>query len=452
MNRRFDIIVVGTGVAGSAIARRCRAAGRKVAIVDERPFGGTCQLRGCDPKKVLRAAAEPLAAMERLAEPDIGVFSDLPVPDWRRLMAFKRRFTDPVPEAKETAFAEAGIVTVHGTARFVGADALEVGGEVLEADNFVIAAGSKPVPLPIHGADLVASSEDFLNLDDLPRRIVLVGGGYIAMEFAHLAFRASSEVTVLQRGERLLGGFDPDLVDLLVERTHDLPVDIRPGTAATAVERTGSGFRVHADQEGRHLHFDADLVVHAAGRMPNIQGLDLEKAGVRAGKSGVEVDGHLRSVSNPRVFAAGDAAASGMPLTPKASHDAEVIAANILAGEAVRRTDYAGMPSVVFSVPPLARVGLLEEEALAQGLRFRVNHAVTDDWFSARRLNETCSGHKVLIEEDSGRILGAHLVGPHADEVINLFALAIRHGIPAKSLAETSFAYPTGGSDVSAMV
>ena len=119
MNRRFDIIVVGTGVAGSAIARRCRAAGRKVAIVDERPFGGTCQLRGCDPKKVLRAAAEPLAAMETLAEPDVAVFSQKPVPDWRSLMAFKRRFTDPVPQSKEKAFADAGIVALHGTARFV---------------------------------------------------------------------------------------------------------------------------------------------------------------------------------------------------------------------------------------------------------------------------------------------------------------------------------------------
>jgi glutathione reductase (NADPH) len=452
MNRRFDIIVVGTGVAGSAIARRCRAAGRRVAIIDERPFGGTCQLRGCDPKKVLRAAAEPLAAMESLAEPDVGVFSQKPVPDWRSLMAFKRRFTDPVPQSKEKAFADAGIVALHGTARFISADALEVDGELLEADHFVIAAGSKPAPLPIEGAELVASSEDFLNLDTLPRSIVLVGGGYIAMEFAHLAVRASAEVTVLQRGMRLLGGFDPDLVDLLVERTHDLPVDVRPGTAVTAVERVGSGFRVHADQEGRHLRFDADLVVHAAGRVPNLDALDLEKAGVRTGKGGIVVDGHLRSVTNPRVFAAGDAAASGMPLTPKASHDAEVIAANLLADAPSTQADYTGMPSVVFSVPPLARVGLLEEEAVAQGLRFRVNHAVTDGWFSAKRLNETCSGHKVLIEEDSGRILGAHLVGPHADEVINLFALAIRHGIPAKALAETPFAYPTGGSDVSAMV
>jgi glutathione reductase (NADPH) len=452
MSRRFDIIVVGTGVAGSAIARRCRAAGRKVAIIDERPFGGTCQLRGCDPKKVLRAAAEPVASIERFAEPDVGVFFQVPIPDWGGLMAFKRRFTDPVPKSKEKAFADAGIVALHGTARFVSADTLTVGDELLEADSFVIAAGSKPAPLPIEGAELVASSEDFLDLDILPRSIVLVGGGYIAMEFAHLAVRSSAEVTVLQRGERLLGGFDPDLVDLLVERTHDLPVDVRPGTAVTAVERVGSGFRVHADQEGRHLRFDADLVVHAAGRVPNIQGLDLEKGGVGFGKRGIEVDRHLRSVTNPRVYAAGDSAASGMPLTPKASHDAEVIAANLLAVGPSRQADYTGMPSVVFSVPPLARVGLLEEEALAQGLRFRVNHAVTDDWFSSRRLNETCSGHKVLIEEDSGRILGAHLVGPHADEVINLFALAIRHGIPAQALAETPFAYPTGGSDVSAMV
>jgi len=368
-------------------------------------------------------------------------------------MKFKRRFTDPVPKSKESSFTDAGIVALHGTARFVSEDTLAVGDDDLfEADSFVIAAGSKPAPLPIEGAELVASSEDFLNLDDLPRSIVLVGGGYVAMEFAHLAVRSSTEVTMLQRGERLLGGFDPDLVDLLVERTHDLPVDVRPATAVTAVERIGSGFRVHADQEGRHLQFDADLVVHAAGRVPNLDSLNLEKAGVRTGERGIEVDSHLRSVTNPRVFAAGDAAASGMPLTPKASHDAEVIAANLLADGSSRKADYTGMPSVVFSLPPLARVGLLEDEARAQGLRFRVNHAITDDWFSSRRLNESCSGHKVLIEEDSGRILGAHLVGPHADEVINLFALAIRHGIPAQALAETPFAYPTGGSDVSSMV
>jgi glutathione reductase (NADPH) len=152
------------------------------------------------------------------------------------------------------------------------------------------------------------------------------------------------------------------------------------------------------------------------------------------------------------VFAVGDAAASGMPLTPRASHDADVVAANLLGERPPRRVDYRGLPSVVFSLPPLARVGLLESEAREQGKRFRVNHAVTSDWLSAKRLNETCAGHKVLVEEGTGTILGAHLVGPHADEVINLFALAIRHGITADGLKETLFAYPTGGSDIASMV
>ncbi|QQP91096.1 NAD(P)/FAD-dependent oxidoreductase [Skermanella sp. TT6] len=449
MTRNFDIVVVGTGVAGTAIAKGCRAAGLDVAIVDELPYGGTCRLRGCDPKKVLRAAAEPVAAMAQLGE--VGIFAEPAVPDWRAMMGFKRRFTDPVTPSKETSLADAGIVMLHGTARFVSPDAMAVGDAVLQAGHFVLAAGSRPADLPIEGADLLLHSDGFLDLERLPRRVALVGGGYIAMEFAHLAVRAGAEVTMLQRGVRLLAGFDPDLVDLLVERTHDLPVDVRVGTAVTVVERTADGYRVHADQEGRSLRFDADLVVHAAGRVPNLGGLDLEAGNVAAGKRGVEVDGHLRSATNPRVFAAGDAAASGMPLTPKASHDAEVVVAN-LTGRAGRRVDYGGMPSVVFSLPPLASVGLQEEEAARRGLRFRVNHAVTGDWFSARRLNEPCSGHKVLVEEGTGSILGAHLVGPHADEVINLFALAIRHGITADRLAETPFAYPTGGADVASMV
>ncbi|EWY39318.1 pyridine nucleotide-disulfide oxidoreductase [Skermanella stibiiresistens SB22] len=450
MTQSFDIVVVGTGVAGTAIARGCRAAGLSVAIVDELPYGGTCQLRGCDPKKVLRAAVEPVSGMEQLEE--LGIFGAPVTPDWRSMMAFKRRFTDPVTPGKEAAFAEAGIAKFHGTARFADPDTLMVGDTVLKGGHFALAAGSRPADLPIDGAELLLHSDGFMALDTLPRRIVLVGGGYIAMEFAHIAVRAGAEVTMLQRGERLLDGFDPDLVDLLVERTHDMPVDIRVGTAATAIERVGEGYRVHADQEGRALRFESDLVVHAAGRAPNLDGLDLQAGGVAFGKRGIEVDDHLRSVSNPRVFAAGDAAASGMPLTPKASHDAAVVVANLTRGGHSRRVDYTAMPSVVFSLPPLARVGLLEEEALHQGLGFRVNHAVTDGWFSAKRLNETCSGHKVLIEEGTGRILGAHLVGPHADEVINLFALAIRHGITAEGLAETPYSYPTSGSDVASMV
>ena len=165
----------------------------------------------------------------------------------------------------------------------------------------------------------------------------------------------------------------------------------------------------------------------------------------------LQLDDHLRSLSNPRVFAAGDAAGGGPPLTPVSSHDAKVVAANLLDG-ASHRPDYRGVPSVVFTVPPITAVGLSEAEARRRGLVFRINAASTPDWFTARRLAERVYGHKVLIEEHSDLVLGAHLVGPGADEVINLFGLAIRHGLTAADLRSTMFAYPTGASDVGYML
>jgi len=191
--------------------------------------------------------------------------------------------------------------------------------------------------------------------------------------------------------------------------------------------------------------------VHAAGRVPALDGLDLDAAGVAVKDGRFVLNEHLQSVSNPIVYAAGDAAGAGPPLTPVSSHDAKVVAANLLDGP-FHRPDYRGVPSVVFTVPPVASVGVTEEQARQKGLRFRVNAASTPDWFTARRLNERVYGHKVLIEEDSSRILGAHLVGPQSEEVINLFALAIRHDLTADDLKSTMFAYPTGASDIGYML
>jgi glutathione reductase (NADPH) len=449
MERRFDIIVIGSGVAGSTIARACRAAGRHVAIIDERPFGGTCALHGCTPKKVLRAGVHPMAAIERYA--DDGLYPREPRLDWPALMAFKRRFTDPVPTKREQSYAQVGINAIQGRARFVHSDAVVVGDTVLAADHIVIATGARPATLPIDGAGHLATSDDFLAFDTVPERLVLVGGGYIAVEFAHIAARAGSKVTILERGPRLLEGFDPDMVDRLVERTHDLPVDVRPGTEVVRIERTDGGFRVHASLDGRAIRFDADKVVHAAGRVPDLTGLDLGVAVVAFDKAGVTVNEHLQSISNPRVYAAGDAVARGLPLTPAANLDAAVVADNLLRGNR-RKVDYRGLPKVVFAIPPLASVGLREDEARAHGLRFRINAADTADWFTARHLGETCAGYKVLIEEGTGRILGAHLIGPGADETINLFALAIRHDIRAEALADSLFAFPTAGGDIKNML
>jgi glutathione reductase (NADPH) len=448
--KTFDLVVIGTGSAASTVASQCRAAGWQVAIVDSRPFGGTCALRGCDPKKVLVGAAEVIDWNHRMK--DKGIRAEKAVMEWPELMSFKRSFTEPVPERREASFSKAGIAVFHGRARFVGPTAVQAGDAVLEGRHVVIATGAMPEKLQIPGAEYVTTSDQFLELDELPPRILFIGGGYISFEFAHIAARAGAHVTILHRSSRPLTRFDPDLVDQLVQRTLDLGIDVQLQTDVKGIASASGGLTVRASIVGETRAFQADMVVHGAGRIPEIDDLDLTAAGVKYDKRGVVVNEFLQSVSNPAVFAAGDAAASGgPPLTPVAGYEGEIVAANLLEGNH-RKPNYLAVPTVVFTVPPLTAVGLLEQTAREQGLRFRTNHEKTSEWYSSRRVGEECSGFKVLVEEGSGRILGAHLLGPHAEEVINLFALAIRSGLTSSGLTEMMFAYPTHTSDILYMV
>jgi len=344
-----------------------------------------------------------------------------------------------------------GIEQFHGRARFVGPASLAVGDDRLAGRRILIAAGAMPAPLRFPGAERLTTSEDFLNLDRLPPRIVFVGGGYIAFEFAHIAARAGVHATILHRGARPLEGFDPDLVGLLVQRTRDVGIRVEVDTEVRGVEALGADLVVHGDRRGEDRRFEADLAVHSAGRVPEIDDLNLQAAGVEREARGVTVNEFLQSVSNPAVYAGGDSAASGPPLTPKADHDVTVLVTNLLEGN--RRTpNYDGIASAVFSVPPLASAGLTEVAARAAGLRFHTKWQDSSAWFNTRRVGETTSGFKVLIEEQTDRIIGAHLLGPHADEMINVFAVAIRLGIPARDLKQTLFAYPTHGSDIRFML
>lgn len=448
MERRYDLVVVGTGVT-SGVASRCREAGWTVAVVDSRPFGGTCALRGCVPKKILVSAAEAVHAGRDMN--GIGVPAGALTIEWPDLMKFKRSLVDPTPARTEQTWAKIGIDQFHGRARFVGPTTLAVGDDRLVGRHVLIAAGAVPVPLRFPGAERLTTSDQFLNLDHLPRRVVFVGGGYVSFEFAHIAARAGARVTIVHRGDRPLEGFDPDLVDLLVKRTRALGIGVEVGAEVSGISADGGGLVVRATQRGTERRFEADLAVHGAGRAPEIDDLDLAVAGVKREKGGITVNQFLQSVSNPAVYAGGDAAASGPPLTPKASHDVEVLVTNLLEGN--RRTpNYDGIASAVFTLPPLASTGLTEDAARARHLKFRTNRQDTSGWFNTRRVGETTSGFKVLIAEDTGKILGAHLLGPHADEVINVFAVAIRLGIPAADLKDVLFAYPTNGSDVRFML
>jgi glutathione reductase (NADPH) len=448
MERRFDLVVVGTGVT-AAVASRCREAGWTVAVVDSHPFGGTCALRGCVPKKILVSAAEAVHHARDMAT--IGVPAGALTIDWPALMRFKRSLIDPTPQRTEQAWAKIGVEQFHGRARFVESTTLAVGHDHLIGRRVVIAAGSMPAPLKFPGADQLATSEDFLNLDRLPARIIFVGGGYIAFEFAHVAARAGADVTILHRGAQALEGFDHDLVDLLVRRTRGLGIRVELDTEVVGVDGGAGRVAVRGRQHGEERRFEADIAVHAAGRVPELDDLDLDRAGVKREQRGVIVNEYLQSVSNPAVYAGGDSAASGPALTPKADHDAGVLTTNLLEGNR-RAVNYEGIASAVFSIPPLASAGLSESAAHAAGLKFHTSWQDTSSWFNTRRVGETASGFKLLVEEGTGRILGAHLLGPEAAEVINLFAIAIRLRISADDLKQVLFAYPTYGSDIRFML
>ena len=466
----FDLIVIGTGTAASTTAMECSSAGWKVTIIDSLPFGGTCALRGCDPKKILVEAAKIIDSAQRhekrgvLGSDKIGI-------RWSELMHFKRSFTEPFPKQREEGYLKAGILPFHGHAKFVGPNAVrvEAGGDdetnkvVIHGKYILIATGAVPMKLNIPGSQNMITSDQFLEFgqDHLPSRIVFVGGGYISFEFAHIAARAGANVTILHRGKQPLDHFDPDLVRLLVQRSKELGIDIHLQSTVEKIDKASNGSyivqfsdaSVATQSEKSSRHIECDMVVHGAGRIPNIEGLDLGSAHVEHTKRGIKVNDYLQSVSNLSIYAAGDVADSGgLPLTPVASYEGSLVATNLLKGN-IHKSNYAGLPSVVFTIPSLASVGIQEKQAKENGLRFKTKYQNTASWASSRRVGENCSGFKVLIEEGSNRILGAHIVGPHAEEVINIFSMAIRLGITANDLRDALlFTYPTSSSDVVYMV
>lgn len=448
--KAFDLIVIGVGMAGLNAAKKCASEGWSVAVVDELPYGGTCVLRGCDPKKMLRRGAEIIDAARLMRGK--GIEDDGLKIKWADLVAFKNTFTSKMPGRIEGGLDDSGVKTLHGAVLFVGSNALEVNGERLEAGHILIATGAIPRPLDIPGAEHLTNSTEFMELEELPKRILFVGGGYVSFEFAHIAARAGSEVHIIDRGERPLGAFDPDLVDRLVERSRAAGIDVHPKTELTWIEQASGGYRVTAKAGEQDQHWDVDLVVHGAGRVPALDSLDLDKAGVAASWRGVTVNEYMQSISNPVVYAAGDAAETpGTPLTPVAVFEGKVAAANMLKGNH-STPDYTGVPSVVFTIPELARVGLLEAEAKDQGLDVRVAFNDTGGWYSNMRVGEDCAATKVLIDKRADKIVGAHLLGPEYSEIINFFGLAMKLGLKTSELRSMVSAYPSVTSDLGSML
>ena len=450
MSDRYDLIVIGAGMAGINAANKTGAAGWRVAIVDELPYGGTCALRGCDPKKILRRGAEIIDAARLLQ--GRGIDTDGLSINWADLMGHKRGFTDPVPANMERNLENNGVETLHGTAIFTGPNELEIDGRPVTSDRFLIATGARPRPLDFPGANHLIVSTDFLHLEERPGRVLFVGGGFVSMEFAHIAARAGADVTVIDRGHRPLKSFDPDLVDLLITRSGEAGIDIRTSTSTLGVATAPGGYQVTVERDGTPSTIEADLVVHGAGRVPELSRLDLDAAGVETGPRGVAVSPHLQSTTNPAVWAAGDSADTpGMPLTPVAVFEGKVAASNMLK-DTTTAPDYDGVATVVYTIPAIARVGMLEDEARQTGIDLDVRYRDTSGWFSNYRIGETTAASKILVDRDTDTIVGAHMFGPEYGELINYCALAIKLGLTTRQLKSMAASYPSVTSDLGSML
>jgi len=449
---QFDLVVIGAGTGGVGVARPAAKAGLKVAIIDEEPYGGTCMLRGCDPKKMLIAVTEVTDWAVRMK--DKGLKSKSMSIDWPQMMAFKQTFTGVMPGRLEKGLSHMGIEVLHGNAHFTKDGLVQLGDRLLKAKYYHIATGARPATLNIPGEEYLSTSTGFLERETTPKRIVFVGGGFIAFEFSHIAKRAGApEVTILHRGKHVLEKFDPDLADMQMKRTLALGIDVHCESEVKSITKKGNVYRVLFTTLHGKKEIECDHVVHAAGRVPNIDKLNLENICVETGRRGIKVNKFMRSISNPNVFAVGDCADTGGPnLTPVSANEARIAAKNIIAGKDVRPMKYPPIPSVVFTLPPVARVGLLESEAKEQGLRYDLKFMKTEKWYSSMRVGEKYSAYKTLIEQGTGKILGAHLIGPGAEEQINIIAMAMGAGMTANQMKGVIFAYPSYASDLASMI
>ncbi len=438
MDYKFDAIVIGSGVSGTSAAYALNEAGKKVAIIEERDWGGTCVLRGCDPKKVLAGAMEAHNFSERLRGKGIKQVAEI---DWKDLQDFKKSFVESVPESRLEGFQEAKIETFKGSAAFLDAHKLQVGEDTLSAEDIIIATGARPNIPDIEGKEIFLTSDDFLDLETLPKRIAFVGGGYIAFEFAAIAHAAGSEVHLIHHNSRPLKGFDEDHVAMLVSSLKSDGVHFHFDTDVEQLAKRDAGILLSA----QNWTLEVDAVFATAGRKPNIERLNLEKAGIQSNRRGILVNQSLEAV--PHVLAVGDVSVTpGLPLTPVDSFEADFEVSYILGKK--QEIQYPAIPSAVFSSPKLAQVGLTAKEALQEKDRYHVNEIDMKNWYTYRRTNEYLSHAKVITEKETGKIVGASFISEEADVMINYIVLLMKAGLTLDALDSLIFAYPSPASDL----
>jgi glutathione reductase (NADPH) len=452
MNFDYDLFVIGGGSGGVRAARMAAGTGARVALAEEYRMGGTCVIRGCIPKKLLVYASQ-FAENIRDARGFGWDFGDCRF-DWPTLIANKDReiarleglYRNTVEKAGVTIFADRAVFEDPHTLRLLNS------GKRVTAQTILIATGNTPTrdlgdaSRVIAGSDLCITSNEAFHLKALPKRILIAGGGYIALEFAHIFHGLGSQVSLVYRGEKPLRGFDDDMREALCQSMQSRGIEVLLGCEFSKIEKRGAGLHAETNKGAK---IDADQIMVAIGRKPNTMALHVEKAGVELGKKGeVKVDAYSRT-SAPHIFAVGDVT-DRLQLTPVAIHEAMCFVETAFRNNPTR-ADHEHVPSAVFTTPELAAVGLTEEKALGLG------HPIDVYKSTFRPLLHTLGGRdvrtlmKLIVNSATGRVLGCHIFGDHAAEIVQAAAIALRMGATKADFDRTIALHPTAAEELVTM-
>jgi glutathione reductase (NADPH) len=444
MNHDYDLFVIGAGSGGVRAARIASQAGARVAIAEEYRIGGTCVIRGCVPKKFLVYGAE--FSQQFADAPAYGWTVGSATFDWATLRDNVQKEVTRLSAIYTTNLLKAGVTAFEERAELVDAHTVKLlkSGSEFTAGRVLIATGGAPQLLDgLPGLEHAITSNEAFLLPKLPRRILIVGGGYVALEFANIFHGLGVETRIVHRGDRMLRGFDDDLRAHLHVETERLGIRLSMRTTPTKIERTGDGLRVTLSN-GEHV--DTDQVLLAIGRHPNTRGLGLERAGVQVDKYGAVVVDEYSQSSVASVYAIGDVT-NRVNLTPVAIRDGHAFADTVY-NDRPTPVDHRSVPSAVFSRPPVGTVGLGEGDA-------RLSHGEIDIYrTNFRPMRNVLSGNqertlmKLVVERATGKLLGVHIAGEDAPEMAQLAAVAVKSGLTKQQWDSTLALHPTAAEEL----
>ncbi len=436
----FDMFTIGAGSGGVASSRRAGSYGARVAICEELRVGGTCVLRGCVPKKLLVYGSQFAESFADAAGFGWTVVS--PSFDWPALIAAKDKEIGRLSQIYINMLKNSGVEIIDGHAVLVDPHTVEVAGRSYTAENILIATGSWPETPQIPGIEHVISSNEALDLEELPRRIVIVGGGYIAVEFAGIFNGLGSEVVELIRRPELLYGFDDDIRVALGQEMRGRGVDIRGRTQVARIDKVASGYIVTTTAGDK---IQTDLVMYATGRRPNTKAMGLKEVGVEINEVGAVVVDEWQRSSVTNIYAIGDVT-DRINLTPVAIAEGRTLAETLF-NDNPTKMDHANVPSAVFSQPPIGAVGLTEERA-------RREYGEVDIYTARfKPMKNTLSGReertlmKLVVDARSDRVLGCHMLGPDAPEIIQGLAVAVKCGATKRQFDQTVGIHPSAAEE-----